>query len=478
MPHFAWRRRARPWLGLTPFALVLLLESCLRPDRPLPEASGGAPGNGGNASTSGGNSSGGTPSGGSAGSRQEDDMNAQGAAPSGGSTTGGPPEPPHLSGTDRYDCAPKEGDEPTLGLEAFLTDLELPVFVTHAPNDSTLFVVELGGEILKINSDRERQTFLDLGDKVHVGDQGGDERGLLGLAFHPQYQENGLFYVHYSAGPAYEGELELGDSVIEEYHVTTDGGVDLDSGRLVLSVPQPDQNHKGGSLAFGLDGFLYIGLGDGGGSEDQYGNGQNDQTLLASILRIDPLPSEDGAYTIPDGNLSDVRPGARGEIWDMGLRNPFRFNFDACTGDLYVGDVGQDQKEELNIELPLSGQKNYGWSAMEGSDCFHDDCEPNGLTLPALEYDHEGAGASIIGGAVYRGHSLPSLRGAYFYADYVLNRVWSTRFDRATGTVENPVSRTQDLNVTAVVAIQNDSDGELLFVSLEQGTIYKLIASD
>jgi len=425
----------------------------------------------------GGAAAGGTIADGEAGSLAGDDSNALGAAPNGGQSTGGPSEPPTIAGTKAYDCSPAAGDEPPLMLEPLITDLEYPVLVVHPPDDDSLFVLQLAGSILKVSAQGERESFLELGDKVHVGGDGGDERGLLGMAFHPQFQKNGLFYVHYSAGEAFESELEMGDTVIEEYHVQADGSVEPSSARIVLSVPQPDQNHKGGSMAFGLDDLLYIGLGDGGGFEDQYGNGQNDQTLLAAVLRIDPRETDDGPYTLPAGNLNQARPGARGEIWDMGLRNPFRFNFDACTGDLYLGDVGQDEEEEINVELALDGQKNYGWSTTEGNECFRsDECEREGLTSPTLQYTHEGAGAAITGGAVYRGHAIPALRGSYFYADFVLNRVWSTRFDRETRVASAPVSRTQDLNASTIVAIQNDSEGELLFVSLEAGTVYRLVA--
>lgn len=360
------------------------------------------------------------------------------------------------------------------------------MFLTHPPGDERLFVVALGGDIRVVKANQLVATpFLSLGERVAVGGAQGDERGLLGMAFHPDYVRNGLFYVHYSDG---KDANDTGDSIIEEYKVSSNPDVaDATSARLVLKVEQPTngnaafRNHKGGAINFGPDGYLYIGLGDGGGSNDSdtshgTGNGQNVGSLLGKILRIDPVKSGDKAYAIPPGNLKDTMSAAAPEVWDYGLRNPFRASFDKCTGDLYIGDVGQNQWEEIDIEKAGEGHKDYGWNRMEGLHCFSPqapdtspaDCDKTGLTSPFVEVPDE-QGTSITGGSVYRGKKIPALRGAYFYADYVSNKVWWTRYDRNAGTVSTPVSVTQELNAKSIVAIENGVDGELYFVSL--GTI-------
>jgi len=397
---------------------------------------------------------------------------------------GGAPEtggsgglPSRIPGSDGYNCDPPSGEEPVLTLTPVATDLNYPVLVTHAPNDDRLFIVQLDGKVKILQGETVKtEPFLDLGDKVQIGGGGGDERGLLGLAFAPDYAESGLLYVHYSAGGALEPDHERGDTIIEEYRVSADPDrVDPASARVVFSYPQPANNHNGGSINFGLDGYLYIGLGDGGGGGDPNGNGQNVETPLGAILRIDPRQDGDSPYRIPAGNLFDEVDNAAPEIWDMGLRNPFRWNFDACTGDMYIGDVGQGAFEEIDIELALDGRRNYGWNVMEGFSCYGaEECDKTGLTLPVLDYPSEGSGASVTGGAVYRGSKIPALRGAYFYADYVKNRVWSVIFDRTEQKVTNPVSYTQDLNLSSPVAIQNGPDGELYFVSISAGTVYRL----
>jgi glucose/arabinose dehydrogenase len=308
------------------------------------------------------------------------------------------------------------------------------------------------------------------------------------MAFHPGYATNGLFYVHYSDKA---DTNDTGDTIIEEYKVSAASADEADaaSGRVVLKVEQPTnssslfRNHKGGSILFGSDDLLYIGLGDGGGSGDTdathgTGNGQNLSSLLGKVLRINPIASGGGQYTSPAGNLKDKLPAAAPEIWDYGLRNPFRSSFDGCTGDLYIGDVGQDKWEEVNVERAGEGQKNYGWNKTEGNHCYQpmSGCDETGITKPALEYDH-GTGKSLTGGAVYRGKAIPALRGAYLYADFQSNAVWSTFYDRAQGTVSTPVSLKQDLNnVTSIVSITNGADGELYLVSL-MGGVYKLEAA-
>lgn len=405
-------------------------------------------------------------------------VNTGGSLGSGGSGsggamgTGGSPDL-RVPGTDNYNCSPPEGAPGTLQLTEVGSGYTQPILVVHPPNDSRLFVVEQEG-VIKINGGG---TFLDISDRA-IGPQesnnSADERGLLGLAFHPNFAQNGLFYVHYNQSPS-------GNSIVAEYSVgASPDQANKDSERILLTVNQVHINHKGGSIVFGPDGHLYIGLGDGGGSDgDNWGGdpdrlGQNLNDMHASILRI--TPDGNGGYTSPTGNF----PGALPEIWSKGLRNPFRMNFDACTGDLYIGDVGQNVKEELNIVRVGDSGKNFGWSTKEGTTCFNRDdfgsplstCSDAGLTAPVLDYDN-GGGAAIIGGSVYRGSAIPWLRGTYFYADNVKNFVYSIIYDRAAGTVSAPQNRTGELSPNVITAIQNGADGELYFVSA-LGSIFQL----
>ncbi|RYZ01923.1 MAG: hypothetical protein EOO73_33695 [Myxococcales bacterium] len=431
-------------------------------------------------STSGGSTSGGSTSGGSA--------SGTGGASDGGMGAGGK----RVAGTDGYDCSPASGAVPALQATSIASaGLSEPIYVTHAPNDSTgrLFVVERAGAVRLIKAGSVvTKPFLDIKSKVVAGTANGDERGFLGMAFHPRYAMNGLFYVHYSDKA---DANNTGDTVIEEYKVSAASPDEADaaSGRVVLKVEQPTnsstlfRNHKGGAINFGADGFLYIGLGDGGGSGDTdathgTGNGQNLTSLLGKMLRIDPAASGGAQYSSPPGNLKDKMAAAAPEVWDYGLRNPFRSSFDGCTGDLYIGDVGQDKWEEVDIEKAGEGQKNYGWNKTEGNHCYQpmSGCDEAGITKPLVEYDHN-AGKSLTGGAVYRGKSIPGLRGAYIYADYQTNAIWSLVYDREKGTASTPVSLKQDLNnVTSIVSITNGADGEIYFASL-MGGVYKLEAA-
>lgn len=415
---------------------------------------------------SGGSASGGrSPEGGAGGNA------GTGATGSGGSAAG-------VVGTAGYDCSAPSGAAPALqATDLGVSGLVDPLFLTHEPDGDPgrLFVLERSGRIRVIEDEvLLGEPFLDISSKVV--DNG--EYGLLGLAFSSDYESSGLFYVHYSDSTE---DGDEGDSIIEEYRVTSDPDVaDPGSARLVLKVEQAQEygNHKGGSIAFGGDGLLYIGLGDGGGGGDPDQNGQDPSTLLGKILRIDPRVSGSDAYGIPAGNLIDILPSAAPEVWDYGLRNPFRFTFDGCTADLYIGDVGQGQWEEVDIEPAGEGRKNYGWNVMEGKHCYEPSsgCSETGLTPPVVDYDHD-TGKSITGGAVYRGSAIPGLRGAYFYADYVDNKFWMTVYDRVTGTITTPVSLTQDLNnLTRVVSITNGADGEIYFVSLGGG-VYRLEAA-
>lgn len=276
-----------------------------------------------------------------------------------------------------------------------------PVLLLAAPGDSRSYVVDQPGVIWVIDGDPE--VFLDIREDVRFG----GERGLLGMAFHPGYASNGLFYVHYSASN--------GDTVIEEM-VAPAGTVDLQSRSEIIRVDQPAGNHNGGMIAFGPDGNLWIGLGDGGGADDQYGHGQRSDTLLGTMLRIDP---GGGSYSIPEGNLS-------GEVWAYGLRNPWRWAFDG--DDLWIADVGQNRIEEVDVVDWTDGNPNFGWSLMEGTECFQGrDCVGEDLILPVHEYTHA-EGCSITGGSVYRGQAMPELAGHFLFGDYC--KGWVRSVDR------------------------------------------------
>jgi glucose/arabinose dehydrogenase len=450
---------------------------------PLGGSVGSGGPSGGSGSQTGGSASGGSASGGSASG------SGGTGEPLGGSTGAGGKR---VAGTDGYDCSPASGATPALQAKSIAaTGITEPIYLTHAPNDDAgrLFVVERAGTVRLIKAGSVvAKPFLDIKGKVVAGTANGDERGFLGMAFHPSYADNGLFYVHYSDKA---DANDTGDTVIEEYKVSSASPDEADaaSGRVVLKVEQPTnsstlfRNHKGGAINFGSDGFLYIGLGDGGGSGDTdtthgTGNGQNLMSLLGKMLRINPVASAGAQYSSPPGNLKDKMAAAAPEIWDYGLRNPFRSSFDGCTGDLYIGDVGQDKWEEVDVEKAGEGQKNYGWNKTEGNHCYQpmSGCDETGITKPVIEYDHN-AGKSLTGGAVYRGKSIPGLRGAYLYADYQTNAVWSLVYDREKGTASTPVSLKQDLNnVTSIVSISNGADGEIYLVSL-MGGVYKLEAA-
>jgi glucose/arabinose dehydrogenase len=344
-----------------------------------------------------------------------------------------------------------------VALETVAQGLSKPVFVTGPPNDHRVFIVQHVG-VIRMAADGElaSEPFLDIKGDV---DSGGNEQGLLGMAFHPGYADNGRFFVYLTNNG--------GDTEVLEYRVSDDPNrADAGSQRELLEVAQPASNHNGGMLEFGPDGYLYVGLGDGGAADDQFGNGQRPDTLLGTILRLDVDSSE--PYAIPPDNPFVDGGGAR-EVWAYGLRNPWRFSIDAPTNTLYIADVGQNRFEEIDVvDVGLSGL-NFGWPAAEGNDCRAGDC--SGFVAPVLTYDH-GQGCSVTGGYVYRGEAIPELDGHYFYADWCGGWVKSFRFD---GSVSDETDWSSELGaIGAITSFGTDAAGEL-YITTGEGSIFKLI---
>jgi glucose/arabinose dehydrogenase len=354
-----------------------------------------------------------------------------------------------------------------------VSGLDDATFVRGIPGRTELLVLEQGGRIRRVEDGMlASEPFLDISERVVAG----GERGLLGLALHPDYAENGRFFVHYSSVTVPDTEIDDGDGVVSEFARSAGNPLTADpaSERRILVIDQPYPNHNGGNLAFSpKDGFLYIGLGDGGSGGDPQGYGQNMMSLLGKMLRIDVDSRAAGQYGIPAGNMTG--DGVRPEIWSSGLRNPWRYSFDSETGDLYIGDVGQSAVEEVDFEPRGEGGRNYGWNVMEGKRCFRSlSCDQSGLTLPVIDYPRD-FGCSITGGYVYRGRALPSLVGTYLYADYCSGRFGALRMDGGelsfSGEVTaqlNPDSRT-DISSFGV-----DNDGEIYV--LTRGTLFALRA--
>ncbi len=309
-------------------------------------------------------------------------------------------------------------------LTPVVSDLNRPLYVTHAGDESNrLFVLEQSGEIWIIEDDvKLDQPFLDVSGIISQSALTGSytEQGLLGIAFHPDYATNGLFFVNYT-------DLN-GGTVVARYNVSLSNPniADVGSAQIIFQIAQPFSNHNGGHMDFGPDGYLYISLGDGGSANDPLGAGQNTQLLLGSILRLDvngQLP-----YSIPEDNPFVGNDAGADEIWSYGLRNVWRFSFDAATGDMYLADVGQNQWEEINFQpADSTGGENYGWNVWEATTIFAGGTA-EGHILPIAEYNHS-VGCSVTGGYVYRGEAIPDLEAVYLFSDYCSGRVWATYRD-------------------------------------------------
>jgi len=335
-------------------------------------------------------------------------------------------------------------------------------FQFAADGSNRIYIVEQQGVIYSFENSRsvkEKSLFLDIRDRV---DDSGNEEGLLGLAFHPDFASNGYFFVDYTAA-------EPRRTVIARYSTDRQNPLSR-TGEIILQIPQPFSNHNGGQLAFGEDGYLYIALGDGGSAGDPENNGQNLRTLLGSILRIDVnQPSSGRKYSIPPDNpFTGNTQGYCEEIFAYGLRNPWRFSFDPITKLIWTGDVGQNKYEEIDI-IVKGG--NYGWNIREGFHSFQEGSLPGSVKLidPVFEYDHS-VGQSITGGFVYRGSKLPALQGKYIYADFVQGQIWALTYqDKAR--VSNQLLLDTNLNISSFGI---DREGELYLCAFDGG-IYILV---
>ncbi len=371
------------------------------------------------------------------------------------------PETPTPSPTEM----PAEGPAEAISLDLVSGGLTRPVYLTHAFDDR-LFVVEQAGTIRIVSGGQvEPEPFLDISDRVRSASL---EQGLLSVAFHPDFATNGRFFVNYT-------DLN-GDTVIAEYEIRADdpGRGDPDSERVLLNVSQPFANHNGGQLGFGPDGYLYVGMGDGGSAGDPLNNGQNPNTLLGALLRLDVNESDAGseAYAVPADNPFVGQPGGREEIWATGLRNPWRFSFDLQSGDLYIADVGQNNWEEVNFQPAGDpGGANYGWKVLEASHCFESSsCDPAAFASPVVEYEHQGGNCSVTGGYVYRGQQYPELSGNYFFGDYCSGTIWGL-FRLADGSWQQSPLLQTDLIISS---FGEDSQGELYILNHATGDVYRL----
>jgi glucose/arabinose dehydrogenase len=335
-----------------------------------------------------------------------------------------------------------------------VAQLQQPVAMALRPGERTLYLAEQVGRVRAIRGGQLDPTpVVDISDKVTAG----GEQGLLGLAFSP---DGRYLYLAYTDR---DGDHQISELTMRGQRA------DPGSERSLLHFDDPFPNHNGGQLAFGPDRRLYIAFGDGGSGGDPLGNGQSLGTLFGKVLRIDPRPSGGRPYGIPPDNPFVDRGGARPEIWDYGLRNPWRFSFDAATGDLWIGDVGQNAYEEVDHEPAGSGGRNYGWNRREGLHAYGGGERPDGAVDPVIEYSHDSGGCTVIGGFVYRGQRVRGLRGAYLYGDYCAGWVRAARV--SGGKVAE--QRDLGLDVNSLSSFGTDADGELYALSLG-GDVYRI----
>ena len=370
-----------------------------------------------------------------------------------------------------------------------------PVFITSSPNNAKLlYIVEQAGLIKLINDGKKlSRPFFDINKRVVNPNRPGDERGLLGFAFHPNHTNNGKFYINYMDND--------GNTIISEFSTNSELRADHKSERIILKLKQPYGNHNGGDIQFGPDGYLYISIGDGGKAGDPLNAGQDLSSLFGKIIRID---IEQKPYGIPKSNPFFGQKDKREEIWAWGLRNVWRFSFDKQTGDKYLADVGQNKWEEVNFEPASSeGGLNYGWRIMEANHCYDpkENCPTEGLIKPIIEYPNDAnhpafafriieelsfsetdvEGCSVTGGYVYRGQKIKSMQGQYIFGDYCSGNIWTLKV--VNGKAINFKNRTEEINIgggeftTYISSFGQDSDGEIYIIDYNGG-IYKLIESD
>ena len=370
-----------------------------------------------------------------------------------------------------------------------------PVFITSYPNNAKLlYIVEQAGLIKIINDGKKlSRPFFDINKRVVNPNRPGDERGLLGFAFHPNHTNNGKFYINYMDND--------GNTIISEFSTNSELRANHKSERIILKLKQPYGNHNGGDIQFGPDGYLYISIGDGGKAGDPLNAGQDLSSLFGKIIRID---IEQKPYGIPKSNPFFGQKDKREEIWAWGLRNVWRFSFDKQTGDKYLADVGQNKWEEVNFEPASSkGGLNYGWRIMEANHCYDpkENCPTEGLIKPIIEYPNDAnhpafafriieelsfsetdvEGCSVTGGYVYRGQKIKSMQGQYIFGDYCSGNIWTLKV--VNGKAINFKNRTEEINIgggeftTYISSFGQDSDGEIYIIDYNGG-IYKLIESD
>ena len=350
--------------------------------------------------------------------------------------------------------APENHIGEQMALEAvILQGISKPIFLTHSHDESgRLFVVEQNGRILIFEQGKlQPKPFLDISSRLSTG----GERGLLGLAFHPAYKDNGRYFLNYTREPD-------GATVIAEYHVSSSPDHSEKREKVLLVIPQPYGNHNGGMVAFGPKGYFFIATGDGGSGGDPGNRGQNSSELLGKILRIDV--DHGSLYGIPPTNPF-ANEGGRPEIFAIGFRNPWRFSFDRKTGDLWAADVGQNDWEEINV---VKLGENYGWRLMEGTHCYQprDGCQSSTkVTMPVTEYANAGLRCSVIGGYVYRGSKVPSLFGTFVFGDYCSGEIFGFRDGKQQVLLDT------DLQITS---FGEDEEGELYVIN-HNGSVHRIV---
>ncbi len=378
-----------------------------------------------------------------------------GPTPAGPSPTGPSPTGPSPTGPSAPEGSSGSLADARVGLEEVAV-LDQPVALAVRRDDPALYIAEKPGRVVAVRDGEGPRVVLDITDQVSLG----SEQGLLGIAFSP---DGRFLYVDITDAS--------GNTRILEF-AAGDEGIDATSEREVLRVDQPYSNHNGGNLAFGPDGYLYIALGDGGSGGDPQGRAQSRSTLLGKLLRISPRPSGGEPYGIPADNPFVGRDGSRPEIWAYGLRNPWRFSFDRATGDLWIGDVGQDAWEEIDVEPAGStGGLNFGWDALEGTHPFEGGSTDPEMVAPVFEYPHDGSVCAVTGGYVYRGEDIPALAGAYVFADFCRGRLEAFVLRDGLARLHRELGPTVD----SLASFGQDATGELYALSLS-GPVYRMVA--